>query len=63
MRAGKPFTITMNDGHSYDVPHQDYVAFPPKGQYCVVFDDVGHAWFLSYRNMSTIQTQEENVQV
>ena len=33
-----PFVLKMADGNEYSVPHRDYIAFPPRGAYVIVFD-------------------------
>ena len=34
-----PFILKMADGNEYRVPHRDYIVFPPRAAYVIVFDE------------------------
>ncbi len=53
---GVPFTLLMADGKSYPVPHRDYVSFPPKAPYVIVYDDEGHFTILPLLTMTGLQS-------
>lgn len=48
----QPFTIRMADGKEYHVPHRDYISFPPKGAFVVVYDDQEHVYILPLSAMT-----------
>ncbi len=41
-----PFTLRMADGKQYQVPHRDYISFPPRGAFVVVYDDNEYVFVL-----------------
>ena len=55
--SGVPFTLRMADGKEYRVPHPDYISFPPKAPYVIVYDDVGHFTVLPLLTMTGLQSK------
>ena len=50
---GIPFQINLADGHSYAVPHPDYVSLPPKNAtVAVVYEDDGTVHVLPLLTMT-----------
>ncbi len=45
----------MADGREYRVPHRDYLSFPPKAPYVIVYDDVGHFTALPLQTMTGLR--------
>ena len=37
----RPFMIHLDDGHSYEVRHPDFIAVSPNGRAATFFDDAG----------------------
>ena len=60
VERNSPFTIRMADGKEYHVPHRDYIAVSPKAAVVVVFDDVGHVYFLPLLTMTGLSYQSES---
>ena len=62
LERNKPFTLLMADGKEYQVPHRDYISFPPRGTgaFVIVFDDQGHCWFLSLLTMTGLSFHSED---
>ena len=52
---GVPFSLLMADGKEYRVPHRDYISFPPKAPYVIVYDDAGHFTVLPLLTMTGLQ--------
>ncbi len=55
LARGQPFTLLMADGREYRVPHRDYLSFPPKAPYVIVYDDVGHFTALPLQTMTGLR--------
>ena len=53
---GQPFSLLMADGKEYRVPHRDYISFPPKAPYVIVYDDAGHFTVLPLLTMTGLQS-------
>jgi hypothetical protein len=53
---GQPFSLRMADGKEYRVPHRDYISFPPKAPYVIVYDDAGHFTVLPLLTMTGLQS-------
>ena len=53
---GVPFSLLMADGKEYRVPHRDYISFPPKAPYVIVYDDAGHFTVLPLLTMTGLQS-------
>ncbi len=53
--SGKPFTLLMADGKEYSVPHRDYILFPPKASFVIVYDDTGHYTVLPLLTMTGLR--------
>jgi len=47
-----PFTLRMADGKEYRVPHRDYISFPPRGAFVVVYDEKEHVFVLPLLTMT-----------
>jgi len=54
-----PFTLRMADGKEYRVPHRDYIFFPPRGAFVVVFDDREHVYVLPLLTMTGLAYQSD----
>ena len=53
---GLPFSLLMADGKEYRVPHRDYLSFPPKAPYVMVYDDAGHFTVLPLLTMTRLHS-------
>ena len=53
---GLPFSLLMADGKEYRVPHRDYISFPPKAPYVIVYDDAGRFTVLPLLTMTGLQS-------
>ena len=58
-----PFTLRMADGKEYHVPHRDYVSFPPRGAFVVVYDEKEHVFVLSLLTVTGLTYQSESPKV
>jgi hypothetical protein len=47
----------MADGREYHVAHRDYLSFPPRGAFVVVYDDAGHVYVLPLLTMTGLAYQ------
>ena len=58
---GIPFSLKVADGDRYDVPHPDYIFFPPKESqkrtYVVVHSDNGYASVLPLLTITSLTFQ------
>ena len=52
LERNQPFTLHMADDKDYHVPHRDYLSFPPKGAFVVVYDDQEHVYILPLLTMT-----------
>jgi hypothetical protein len=57
--TGKPFHLRTADGQQYDVPHRDYVSFPPKGFSVIIHNDTTYFWILPLRNLTGLNVSAE----
>ena len=55
--SGVAFTLRMADGKEYPVPHRDYISFPPKASYVIVYDDHGHFIVLPLLTMTGLRSK------
>jgi len=59
---GVPFTLKVADGDSYQVPHPDYISFPPKSAakrtYVIVHCDGGFASLLPLLTITSLTFRE-----
>jgi hypothetical protein len=55
-----PFSLRMADGRGYQVPHRDYISFPPRGAFVVVYDDAEHVFVLPLLTMTGLAYQSES---
>jgi hypothetical protein len=59
VERNRPFILRMADGKEYKVPHRDYISFPPKGAFVIVYDDREHAYVLPLLTMTGLVYQSE----
>lgn len=59
VERNQPFTLRMADGKEYKVPHRDYISFPPKGAFVIVYDDREHVYVLPLLTMTGLAYQSE----
>ena len=55
-----PFSLRMADGREFPVPHRDYISFPPRGAFVVVYDDSEHVFVLPLLTMTGLAYQSES---
>lgn len=58
IESGKPFTIYMADGKSYEIRHRDYVSLAPNKTFVIVHEDDGHFHVLPMLTMTGLTAQE-----
>jgi len=60
--SGSPFVLRMADGREYPVPHRDYISFPPRATYVIVYDDNGHFTVLPLRTMTGLHQTGDGIE-
>ena len=55
-----PFTLRMDDGKEYHVPHRDYISLPPRGAFVVVYDEQEHVFVLRLLTMTGLAYQSKS---
>jgi hypothetical protein len=64
VRRGIPFSLKVADGDRYDVPHPDYIFFPPKESqkrtYVMVHSDDGYASVLPLLTITSLTFQVDD---
>lgn len=60
---GQPFALITADGAKFDVPHPDFISFPPKSlrkrSFVVVYKPNGVASMLSLITITTLTLMDE----
>jgi hypothetical protein len=60
-KRGLPFSLKVADGDRFDVPHPDYISFPPqesqKRTYVIVYNDHGYASVLPLLTITSLTFQ------
>ena len=62
-QTGRPFSLTVADGAEYEIPHPDFISFPPKKagrrSYVVVHKSNGVAAILSLVTVTTLTYKDD----